>query len=43
MATTVGSIIESALRKINVLAAGEPLPAAEGQDALDVLRQMVSG
>ena len=41
MATTVGDIIRSAMRKIGVLAAGEPLPANEGDDALVVLRQMV--
>lgn len=42
MATTVGDIIRSAMRKIGVLAAGEPLPANEGQDALKVLEQLVS-
>lgn len=41
MATTVGDIIRSAMRKIGVLAAGEPLPANEGDDALVVFRQMV--
>jgi hypothetical protein len=41
MDTTVGDIIRSAMRKIGVLAAGEPLPANEGDDALVVFRQMV--
>lgn len=41
MATTVSAIIRSAMRKIGVLAAGEPLPADEGDDALEVFRQMV--
>lgn len=41
MATTVGDIIRSSLRKIGVLAAGEPLTDSEGQDALVVFRQMV--
>lgn len=41
MATTVGDIIRSAMRKIGVLASGEPLPADEGDDALVVFRQMV--
>lgn len=41
MATTVGDIIRSAMRKIGVLAAGETLPANEGDDALQVFRQMV--
>jgi hypothetical protein len=38
---TVGDIIRSALRKIGVLAAGEPLIPSEGQDALQVFTQMV--
>lgn len=42
MANTVGDIIRSAMRKIGVLAAGEPLPANEGDDALQVFAQMVS-
>ncbi|QZI87772.1 putative head adaptator [Vibrio phage 66E30.1] len=41
MATTVGDIIRSSMRKIGVLAAGEPLPANEGDDALQVFAQMV--
>lgn len=41
MATTVGDQIRSAMRKIGVLAAGEPLPADEGDDALKVYEQMV--
>ncbi|AUR93107.1 head completion adaptor [Vibrio phage 1.183.O._10N.286.48.B7] len=41
MATTVGDIIRSSMRKIGVLAAGEPLPASEGDDALQVFAQMV--
>lgn len=41
MATTVSDIIRSAMRKIGVLASGEPLPADEGDDALVVFRQMV--
>lgn len=40
MATT-GDIIRSAMRKIGVLDAGEPLPANEGADALVTLTQMV--
>ena len=43
MATTVGDIIRSSMRKIGVLAAGEALPADEGDDALEVFTQMVSG
>ena len=39
--TTVSDIIRGAMRKIGVLAAGEPLPADEGDDALVVFRQMV--
>ncbi len=38
---TVGSIIRSSLRKIGVLASGEPLPADEGDDAKEVLTQLV--
>ncbi|ABV74295.1 hypothetical protein BA3_0010 [Thalassomonas phage BA3] len=41
MARTVGDIIRSSMRKIGVLAAGEPLPANEGDDALEVFAQMV--
>ena len=41
MANTVGGIIRGAMRKICVLAAGEPLQYDEGQDALEVFRQMV--
>ena len=41
MSVTVGGIIRSAMRKIGVLAAGEPLPAHEGDDALEVFKQMV--
>jgi len=41
MATTVGDIIRSAMRKVGVLAAGEPLPADEGDDALKVFTQLV--
>jgi hypothetical protein len=41
MARTVGDLIRSSLRKIGVLAAGEPLPAHEGDDALEVFVQMV--
>lgn len=41
MATTVGEIIRSSLRKIGVLAAGEALPPEEGDDALNVFRQMI--
>jgi len=43
MTVTVGSIIRNSLFDINVLAAGEPLPPDEGNDGLEVLRQMVSG
>ncbi len=38
---TVGDLIRSSMRKIGVLAAGEPLPAEEGADALQVLINMV--
>lgn len=38
---TVGDLIRSSLRKIGVLAAGEALPANEGDDALQVFKQMV--
>lgn len=41
MAQTVGDLIRSAMRKIGVLAAGEPLPANEGDDAKVVFAQMV--
>ena len=41
MSFTVGGAIRSALRKIGVLAPGEALPAHEGDDALEVFRQMV--
>lgn len=41
MAQTVGDLIRSAMRKIGVLAAGEPLPADEGDDAKIVFSQMV--
>lgn len=41
MANTVGDLIRSSMRKIGVLAAGEALPANEGDDALVVFRQMV--
>jgi hypothetical protein len=41
MATTTGDIIRAAMRKIGVLAAGEPLPQNEGDDALQTFAQMV--
>ncbi len=41
MSTTVGDIIRSSMRKIGVLAAGEPLPASDSNDAIVTLRQMV--
>ncbi len=41
MAQTVGDLIRSAMRKIGVLASGEPLPADEGDDAKIVFAQMV--
>lgn len=41
MTTTTGDIIRSAMRKIGVLASGEPLSSGEGDDALEVLTQMV--
>jgi hypothetical protein len=41
MAIAVGDIIRSAMRKIGVIAAGEPLPDNEGADAKDTLTQMV--
>ena len=41
MAQTVGDLIRSSMRKIGVLAAGEPLPADEGDDAKVVFSQMV--
>lgn len=41
MAQTVGDLIRSAMRKIGVLAAGEPLPSDEGDDAKVVFAQMV--
>lgn len=41
MAFTVGGAIRSAMRKIGVLAPGEALPANEGDDGLEVFRQMV--
>ena len=39
--TTTGDIVRSAMRKIRVLAPGEALPPDEGNDALEVLTQMV--
>lgn len=39
--TTTGDIIRAAMRRIQVLASGEPLPADEGDDALAVLTRMV--
>lgn len=41
MAITVRNLIRSALRKISVLAAGEPVNPDDAADALDVLRQMI--
>jgi hypothetical protein len=41
MARTVGDIIRASMRKIEVLAAGEPLPADQGPDALETFTQMV--
>lgn len=41
MAQTVGDLIRSSLRKIGVLAPGEPLPSDEGDDAKQVLIQMI--
>jgi hypothetical protein len=38
---TIGDLIRSSMRKIGVLAAGEPLPSDEGDDALQVLISMV--
>lgn len=38
---TVGDIIRASMRKLGVLAAGEPLSADEGQDALEVFTNMV--
>jgi hypothetical protein len=38
---TVGALISASMRKIGVLAAGEPLPADEGDDALQVFINMV--
>ena len=38
---TVGGLLRSSLRKIGVLAAGEPLDEDEGQDALEVFVNMV--
>ena len=39
--TTVGDLIRSSMRKIGVLAAGEAMPADEGDDALHVFSAMV--
>lgn len=41
MAQSVGDLIRSSMRKIGVLASGEPLPADEGDDAKIVFSQMV--
>jgi hypothetical protein len=41
MARSVGDIIRASMRKIQVLAAGEPLPADQGDDALETFTQMV--
>lgn len=41
MAQTVGDLIRSAMRKTGILAAGEPIPADQGDDAKQVFTQMV--
>lgn len=41
MATTVGDLLKTSLRKIGVLDSGEPMSPDEGSDALDIFRQMV--
>ena len=41
MDQTVGDLIRSSMRKIGVLASGEPLPSDEGDDAKVVFSQMV--
>lgn len=43
MTITVGGIIKNSLYDINVLASGGALPPDEGNDGLEILRQMVSG
>ncbi len=43
MATTVGELIRTAMRRIGVLGAGEPLSSSDGPDALRVFVQMVDG
>ena len=41
MTDSVGGLIRAAMRKAGILAAGEALPADEGDDALEVLRDML--
>ena len=41
MTDTVGGLVRAAMRKAGILAAGEPLPADEGDDGLEVLRDML--
>jgi hypothetical protein len=41
MSITVGGLLRGSMRKIGVLSPGEPLPADEGADALEVFVQMV--
>lgn len=41
MATTVGDIIRGAMRKVGILAAGEPLPPEDGADAIGTFERMV--
>ena len=39
--TTIGGLIRGAMRKVGILAAGEPLSAEEGQDALEAFQIML--
>lgn len=41
MATTVGNLIASSMRKAGILAKGEPIPSDAGGDLLESFRQMV--
>lgn len=41
MATSVGDILRSAMRKVGILAAGEPIPDEDANDGLEVFEQMI--
>jgi hypothetical protein len=41
MATSVGDILRSSMRKVGILAAGEPIPDEDANDGLEVFEQMI--